>query len=111
MIDGVLNWLRQIAMVRVKDNRAGEAATLLDELHRANWVLQERGKVMNAKIEQYQKEIVRLRMTLRDVWADLDQSARRSGLTNWMPAELRRGTSEKLTALHGRFGQGRNINV
>ena len=115
MIDGVRNWLRMATSLDEKSNGkdapAGYAGTVIDRLHHQNLTLQEQGSVKDERIEKYQGDIVRLRMLLRDIWSDLDYSARRSGLMNWRPAELSRGTAEKLIALHGRFGQGRKQNV
>lgn len=103
-----MRWLRWASVQRMNGNRAGDAALLIDALRKQVWALEGKVQAQNTKLQQYRDQILNLRSITRDVWADLDQCAKRSGIPNWSASELRNVTVERIIELHGRLGRGRN---
>ena len=105
MIDNIKNWLRWASRQRMPGNRAADAETWIDAHQKEQWALEERLKVRDAQISRYQTTVAAYKIILHEVWADLDQTAKRAGGLGWNSQELRAVTLDKLTALYGPIGR------
>ena len=110
-MEAILRWLKWASGQRIEGNRAGDAKTFIEALQQENWALEGKMEAKNALLTSYREDRMALKGLLRDIWADLDQSAKRAGTLNWMPSEIRKETAAKLMHLYGPFGKGKGKNV
>jgi hypothetical protein len=118
MIGEITTWLRKAAGWSLPGNRAADAVLLVDSLEAQVRTLQAQKEALHATILEQGANIARCRAAavsarelLRDIWSDLDQTAKRSGnAEKWNSREMRAVTLDKIIALHGRFGQRKDIS-
>ena len=107
-IGQITKWLRWASRQPLHGNRAADAALLIEATDNEASALRKMVQIRDDELQRCYAIIARDRGLLRDIHADLSQSARRSGLpSEWNSSELRAKTIDKLTALYGSIGRGK----
>ena len=105
-MEGIRKWLKWASRQPLQDNRAADTASWMEARDIEVSTLQKMLQIRDEELQRCYITIAKDRGLLRDIHADLGQTARRSGFPDdWNSNELRAVTLDKLIALYGSLGK------
>ena len=106
-MERITKWLKWCSRQPLPDNRAADAASLIEAHNNEVGALRGMIRLRDAELQRCYSAINEAHTLLRDIHADLNQTAKRRGYPkDWNSSEIRAVTLDKLTTLYGQLGKG-----